>query len=133
MQNRLKVINSNVVPLKDKMKFIKPESEVFSGIRAVDAFGHTPGHIAYHIESGNGRFLLFADTINHYVASLQKPDWHVVFDMDKEKAVATRKRILDMLANDKIPAAGYHMPYPAVGYVEKKDYGVSMGSGKLST
>ena len=121
MQGRLKAINANVVPFKEKMTFLKPEGEVVTGIRAVDAAGHTPGHMAYHIESENGRFLLFADTTNHYVASLQRPDWHVVFDMDKEKAAASRKRILDMIATDKIPSSGYHMPFPNVGYVERKD------------
>ena len=42
--------------------------------------------------------LLWGDVCNHYVASLQKPDWHVVFDMDKDAAVASRKKILGMVA-----------------------------------
>ncbi len=115
-----KIVQSNVVPLAEKMTFLKPEQSVVSGITAVDASGHTPGHMAFHIESNKRRLLLWADTTNHYVASLQRPDWHVRFDMDKEKAAATRKRILDMVAADKIPASGYHMPFPAVGYVEKR-------------
>ena len=57
------------------------------------------------------------DFCNHYVVSLQRPDWHVRFDMDKEGAVATRKDLLGMLAADRIPFVGYHMPYPAVGFV----------------
>lgn len=115
-----KLVQSNVVPLADKFTFIKPDAEVVPGIRAVDAFGHTPGHMAFHIESGSSRLLLWADTTNHYVASLQRPDWHVRFDMDKQKAAATRKRIFDMAASDRIPVTGYHMPFPAVGYVERK-------------
>ena len=116
-----KLVQSNVVPLAEKFTFIKPDAEVVPGIRAVDAFGHTPGQMAYHIESGSSRLLLWADTTNHYVASLQRPDWHVRFDMDKQKAAATRKRILDMAASDRIPATGYHMPFPAIGFVERKD------------
>ena len=115
-----KLVQSNVVPLAEKMTFIKPGQDVVTGITAVDASGHTPGHMAYHIESDDKRLLLWADTTNHFVASLQRPDWHVKFDMDKEKAAATRKKILDMAAADKIPASGYHMPFPAVGYVEKR-------------
>lgn len=114
-----KIVQSNVVPLASKTTFIKPEGSVVSGITAIDAFGHTPGHMAYHIESGKSRLLLWADTTNHFVASLQRPEWHVRFDMDKDKAVATRKRILDMVAADRIPATGYHMPFPSVGFVEK--------------
>ncbi|MGI9481403.1 MAG: hypothetical protein ACR2OR_03490 [Hyphomicrobiales bacterium] len=43
--------------------------------------------------------------------------------MDKEAAGATRKKILDMAATDKLLVAGYYMPFPAVGFVEKKDAG----------
>ena len=45
------------------------------------------------------------------------------FDMDKEAAAATRRRVLGMLAADKIPFVGYHMPFPALGYVETRGDG----------
>ena len=116
-----KLVLSNVVPLAEKMTFIKPEDEIVSGIRTLNAFGHTPGMLAFHIEGK--RLLVMADVTNHYVMSLAKPEWHVRLDMDKEPAVATRKRILDMLATDKIAVTGYHMPFPAIGFVEKLSEG----------
>ena len=79
--------------------------------------------MAFHIESAGARLVLTADTANHFVASLQRPDWHVRFDMDKEQAVASRRRVFDMIAAERIPFTGYHMPFPAVGYVEKTDLG----------
>lgn len=118
-----KLAYSNVKPLAEKMTFVKPEQDASPGITAVNMFGHTPGHTGYHIESGKSRLLLMADACNHYVASMQRPDWHVKFDMDKEAAGATRKKILDMVAADKIALAGYHMPFPAVGYVDRRDVG----------
>jgi glyoxylase-like metal-dependent hydrolase (beta-lactamase superfamily II) len=118
-----KLVQSNVVPLAEKMSFLKPEGSVASGITAIGAYGHTPGHMAYHLESDGKRFVIWADTANHYVASLQRPEWHVRFDMDKEGAAATRKKLMDMIAADKIPASGYHMPFPAVGFVEKRGMG----------
>ena len=51
--------------------------------------------------------------------SVQRPDWHVRFDMDKEAAAATRKRLFDMAAADRLAVTGYHMPFPAVGFIEK--------------
>jgi glyoxylase-like metal-dependent hydrolase (beta-lactamase superfamily II) len=108
-----------VVPLAEKASFAKDASEVVPGIRAVEAFGHSPGHMAYHIESEGRRLLVWADTCNHSVMSLQQPEWHTGADHDKDMGVATRKRILDMVATEQIPAIGYHMPFPAVGYVEK--------------
>lgn len=114
-----KLVQSNVVPLAEKMTFLKPEGEVVPGIRALNAFGHTPGMLVFHLESDGRRLLIMADVTNHYVMSLMKPDWHVRFDMDKDGAIATRKRILDMLATDRFPVTGYHMPFPAIGYIEK--------------
>ncbi|MEM8977304.1 MAG: MBL fold metallo-hydrolase [Pseudomonadota bacterium] len=119
MMGRSKQIQSNVVPLAEKTTFIKGGKDVVTGITAIETFGHTPGHMAYNIESDGKRLLLWADACNHYVASLQKPEWHVIFDMDKDAAIASRKKILDMAAADKVAATGYHMPFPAMGYVEK--------------
>jgi glyoxylase-like metal-dependent hydrolase (beta-lactamase superfamily II) len=110
-------------PLADRSAFIKPGDEVAPGIRAVDAAGHSPGMMAYHVESGGKRLLIWADTCTHYVMSIQRPDWHVEVDDDKARAVATRKRILDMAATDKLYVAGFHMPFPGVGYVEKSSAG----------
>jgi glyoxylase-like metal-dependent hydrolase (beta-lactamase superfamily II) len=117
------LVQANVVPLGEKITFVKDGDQVAPGIEAVAAFGHTPGHTVYHIESAGQRLLLTADTANHFVASLQRPEWHVRFDMDKERAVASRKRVFDLIAADRIPFTGYHMPFPAVGYVEKQDLG----------
>ena len=114
---------SNVVPLADKMAFVKDGGDVVSGITAIDASGHTPGHTAFHLQSAGERLMITADTANHYIVSLERPDWHVRFDMDKEAAVAARKKVFGMIAADRIPFTGYHMPFPAVGYVEQIDGG----------
>ncbi len=113
-----RLTQSNVVPLAEKMSFIEDGQDVVSGITAIAAYGHTPGHTVFNLESAGERLVICADAANHYVASLQKPDWHVRFDMDKAAAGATRKKLFGMLAADKVPFTGYHMPFPAVGYVE---------------
>jgi len=69
------------------------------------------------IESGGSQLLIAADFANHYVWSLGHPDWEVKFDMDKQAAAETRRRLLGMLAADKLPFVGYHMPWPGIGYV----------------
>ncbi len=107
------------LPLAERSTFIKPGDTVVPGITAVDAFGHSPGLLAFHIESEGKRLLNWADTCGHYVVSLQRPDLHLDVDDDKEKAVITRKRILDMVSNEGLCVAGFHMPFPGLGYVEK--------------
>jgi len=72
----------------------------------METFGHTPGHMAYMIENGGEQIALLADMTNHYVWSLAYPDWEVKFDMDKTAVATTRRKVLDMLATDKIPFIG---------------------------
>jgi glyoxylase-like metal-dependent hydrolase (beta-lactamase superfamily II) len=118
-----KAVLASVKPLAEKMTFLNDGGEVVSGINAMLATGHTPGHMIFNVESQNKRLVLTADTANHYVLSLQRPEWEVKFDMDKAKAADTRKRVFDMIATDKIAFLGYHMPFPAVGYAEKQGTG----------
>ena len=122
-ENAAKTVAAKVKPLAEKMTFIGDGGEVAGGINGMAAFGHTPGHMIYRVESDGKALVITADTANHYVASLQRPDWHVAFDMDKEGGAATRKAVFDMLAADRLPFIGYHMPFPAAGYVEKLDTG----------
>lgn len=113
----------NVAPLNDRFTFLEDGGSPVSGVTAVAAFGHSPGHMVYNVESGGQRLMITADTANHYVWSLQRPDWEVRFDRDKAAAAATRKAVFGQIAADRIPFIGYHMPFPGVGYVE------AMGDG----
>ena len=117
-----------VVPLANRATMIKPGDQVVPGITAVDAFGSFARHAGFHIESEGKRLLNWADTCGHYVVSLQRPDLHLDVDDDKDKAVATRKRILDMVATDKLFVAGFHMPFPGLGWVEKSGRRLSLGA-----
>jgi len=114
---------ASVRPIAEKTTMIEDGASGFSGHTAMAAFGHTPGHMVHMIESEGETFLIAADFANHYVWSLAHPDWEVKFDMDKSAAAATRRKVLDMLAAEKMPFTGYHMPWPGTGFVESKDGG----------
>ena len=107
-----------IVPLADNMTFLQPDQQVVPGIRAVKSFGHSLGHMSYLVESESNSCLILGDVANHYVFSMQRTEWQVAFDDDPQQATETRKRILDMLATDKLLTVGFHMPFPGVGYVE---------------
>ncbi|NOD47884.1 MULTISPECIES: MBL fold metallo-hydrolase [unclassified Ruegeria] len=117
------LVAAKVTPLAEKMSFIGDGGEVTSGITAVAAYGHTPGHTVYHLESNGQRLILTADLANHYVWSFAHPEWEVRFDMDKAAATAARRNVLGMLAADKVPMVGYHMPFPGAGFVETRGDG----------
>jgi glyoxylase-like metal-dependent hydrolase (beta-lactamase superfamily II) len=115
--------DARVRPFADEFTFVEDGQSIAPGITAMAAFGHTPGHMTWMLESGGQQLMLVADLANHYVWSLGYPDWEVRFDMDKEAAAATRRRVLGMLAADRIPMIGYHMPFPAAGFVEPRGDG----------
>jgi len=114
---------ANVRPMAERMSFVEDGQDVVTGVTAMAAFGHTPGHMVYRIESEGAGLVLFADLANHPVWSLARPDWEVRFDADKEAAAASRRRVLDMIATERLPAIGYHMPFPAMGYVAPRGDG----------
>lgn len=115
--------DKNVKPVNDKITFLDDGGSVASGITAKMAAGHTPGHMIYMLESDGKMLAITADTANHYVWSLAYPDWEVRFDMDKAAAAATRRSVFGMLAADRVPFIGYHMPFPGMGFVEAQDSG----------
>lgn len=115
--------DTKVRPLNEKISFLDDGGAVTGGITALLAPGHTPGHMGYMLESEGANLMLIADLANHYVWSLAHPDWEVKFDMDKAMAAASRRKVLGMLAADRVPFIGYHMPFPALGYVETRDEG----------
>ena len=115
----LQLFQKLALPLADRSRFIKPGDEVAPGITAVDVAGHSPGMLAYHVESEGKRLLIWADTCVHYVMAIQRPQWHLDVDDDKDKAVATRQRILGMAAADRLFVTGYHMPFPGIGMIDK--------------
>jgi glyoxylase-like metal-dependent hydrolase (beta-lactamase superfamily II) len=114
---------AKIEPFAEQFSFIEDGADAASGMTAMAAFGHTPGHMNYMIESEGKQLYIGADFANHYVWSLAHPDWEVLFDMDKGAAAATRTRILDMLSAEKVAFAGYHMPWPGIGYVAKTSDG----------
>jgi glyoxylase-like metal-dependent hydrolase (beta-lactamase superfamily II) len=110
---------AKVTPLAAKTTFVKDQANAATGITAVTSPGHTPGHLSWRIESDGQQMIVGGDICNHNVLSMERPNWHVLFDMDKEQATATRIRMLDMVSHDRIPLYCYHMPFPAVGFVYK--------------
>ena len=68
--------------LADKVTRYEWGKEVAPGITAIDTSGHTPGHTAFAVASGNARVLIQSDVTNIPELFLRNPDWHVAFDID---------------------------------------------------
>jgi glyoxylase-like metal-dependent hydrolase (beta-lactamase superfamily II) len=97
----------------------EPGGEVAPGINSFAAYGHTPGHTAFTISSGQSNLLVLGDSVRNPWLFVRNPDWQPDFDMDGALAVETRRHLLDRAAADKMPVQGYHFPFPAAGHIVK--------------
>ncbi len=110
-----------LAPVAERTSMVSDGAEVVPGVHMVDTPGHTLGHMAVLVESEGTQLMVVGDAINHVYASFEHPDWHFGFDMDKDLAVQNRRRLLDRAATDRIAVAGYHLPFPGVGHVIRRN------------
>jgi len=110
-----------VAPLRAEFRFLEDGDVVTPGITAEAAFGHSAGHMMFRVASAGKELLIWADVANHYVFSVEHPDSKVGFDDDRDMAIATRTRVLADAADSGVLVLGHHMPFPAVGYVQRRD------------
>lgn len=82
-------------------------------VEAIDAIGHTPGHTVFRYNE----LLVIGDLMHGYALQINHPEINSNFDMDKEKSIESRKRILEYAKANKLTMAGMHAPAP--GFVNE--------------
>ncbi len=113
----------NLLPNRDRIIFIKDGEEFLPGIQAMAAPGHTLGHTIFVLTSDGETMLAIGDTTHHHVLLLEKPLMEFAYDTDPKLSAKTRYKVLDLLANDKMPMISYHFPWPGIGHVAKQGEG----------
>jgi len=101
----------------------KDGAEIAPGIRAVSAPGHTMGHTMLRVSSGPRELLLWGVIVHNAALQFPEPDRAISFDTDQATAITTRKKVFDMVANEKLMIAGAHLPFPGIGHVAKASVG----------
>jgi glyoxylase-like metal-dependent hydrolase (beta-lactamase superfamily II) len=112
--------------IASEVRRFQPGAEVVPGIVSIPAFGHTPGHTAFAIHSGNQSMLSMSDTVRNPYLFARHPDWQPTFDMDGPQAVATRRQTLDRVVADRMLVQAYHFPFPACGHMAKTATGYDL-------
>ena len=109
-------------------KLVEDNAEVAPGVRVVAAPGHTPGHSAFLVTSGNQQLMVSNDVM--YVPALlaPHPDWQGAYDQDGPTAVATRRKLIDRVIADKMMICGAHFPFPGAGKFAKDGDGYAFSS-----
>ena len=97
--------------------------EVVSGLTAVATPGHSAGHNSHIVSSGKASLYIQADVTHVPFLFARHPDWHAFYDQDPAIAEATRRKVYDMLAAERMPVQGFHYPFPSLAHVERAGTG----------
>lgn len=116
IQNILKTI-------QPKLKFYDLNNTLYNNFSFQLAPGHTPGLTVTTISSGNEKLMYIADLIHSDVILFPHPDWGFAGDTDLDIATASRKKLLQQLADTRTRAFAYHLPWPGLGFTKKKTTG----------
>ncbi len=114
---------AKLAPVRDRLETYGDGDQLVPGFEAVAAFGHTPGHMAFLLSSGDARLMIASDAVAHPVVFFRHPSWLFGFDMDGDRTVRTRRRLLSRASDEKLPFFASHMPFPGVGRVSRDGVG----------
>jgi glyoxylase-like metal-dependent hydrolase (beta-lactamase superfamily II) len=109
----------NLKPYGDRIRRVR-DGEEYLGFTPVLAPGHTPGHTCWLFAARGGGFMALGDVVHFSAIQISHPDAAVSYDLDRERAIVSRKRILDMAATERFAIAGAHVNAPGFGYVVRK-------------
>lgn len=104
-------------PYQDRMRLISGGEEVFPGITALPCPGHTPGHTGYRVDSSGQSLLIWGDIVHIPEVQVRRPEVTMVVDVDPTMAAASRRRVFDITAMDRLLVTGMHLHYPGFGHI----------------
>jgi glyoxylase-like metal-dependent hydrolase (beta-lactamase superfamily II) len=111
-----------MAPYGDRMRCFR-QGEVFPGVTAIPAPGHTPGHCAFLVASASDQLLIWGDTVHIPEVQVPRPEVTVVVDSDPPAAAAARRRMLAMAADERLLVTGMHLHFPGFGHVARQGEG----------
>ena len=92
----------------ENMVYFDADGDLPCGIKAIKAYGHTPGHTMYRVDD-----VVFAGDIMHATAlQLVNPDSCARFDQNQEESAKSRKEALANFKAEGTKVYGMHFPDP---------------------
>jgi glyoxylase-like metal-dependent hydrolase (beta-lactamase superfamily II) len=95
-------------------------TEFFPGFRSQPAYGHTPGHTLYVLESAGEKMVFCGDLVHVEAVQFDDPSICIKFDTDSKKATEQRKKTFADAASNQYTLAFAHVSFPGVGHVRRE-------------
>jgi glyoxylase-like metal-dependent hydrolase (beta-lactamase superfamily II) len=105
-----------MIPLLPRLIPLEQGDGPLHGVTAVNAPGHSPGHMAFLVE---GRLLIWGDLVHHAAVQFARPEVTWMFDDDPGQARANRLALMDQAAQAGWLVAGAHLSDPGIGRIER--------------
>ena len=109
-------VRKHLLPLQDRIRFVRDGEEFLPGVQAWLTPGHTPGHMSFLLADG---WCLVGDVAFQDPISFTYPEARSAYDVDPVLGTQTRRKALDRLVADRLRIVGYHQPWPGLGRVEQ--------------
>ncbi|MFC1726469.1 MBL fold metallo-hydrolase [candidate division KSB1 bacterium] len=113
-------ISKYLFSIEKRVELISDKSEIVPGITSAVFPGHSAGHLALEIFSKNKKMVYISDIVCHLI-HLEYPDWKMSFEYDPDQAVMSRNKIFTKITNEDSLVFGFHLPFPALGRIKKKE------------
>jgi len=109
------------------------DTELAPGIKSFATHGHTPGHVAYVVESQGQKLVVWGDLM--HVAAVQFPDPSVTiqYDVDPKAAAPQRKKAYADAAAVGYYVAVAHVAFPGIGQLRRDGRGYRWLPANYST
>jgi glyoxylase-like metal-dependent hydrolase (beta-lactamase superfamily II) len=106
-----------------KLKTFEGPTQLLPGVRAISAYGHTPGHTAYAIESKGEQLVLWGDLLHVAAVQFEDPTVTIDFDLDQPAAEQARQAAFADAAKGGYWVGAAHLPFPGIGHLRAADKG----------
>lgn len=90
-------------------------TELLPGLRAQPAYGHTPGHTVYAVESKGRKLVIWGDLMHVAAVQFTDPTVTIAFDTDSKAAMPQRRKAYAAAAEQGFYVAVAHVSFPGIG------------------
>lgn len=102
-------VENTMKAYKDRLHLFAFGDTLPCDVVAMEAAGHTPGHTVFR----TGNLLVIGDLMHGAALQLKYPEICATYDMDKSRAVKSRKHYVQYARENGLVMAGMHLPVPA--------------------
>ncbi|MFG1948884.1 MBL fold metallo-hydrolase [Nonomuraea sp. NPDC048826] len=104
--------------IEPRVRTVEDGEEIFPGVRAAFAPGHTAGHTTYVVTGGGLRLIVLGDAL-HTPVQVARPEWSCVLDHDPAESAAHRRRLVEELSRPSTIGYGGHFSDVVFGRTER--------------